>query len=134
MPQPRPQPVEITEALTSWLGHLSRWDVKVWETLGRVREGRGRAVTSVIQALVSSAQLVSTESVSALSTGAVWDLLLLRGARFVAAIRACLGEAVWWAHLLADEILPAANAPTPTQAARHIEALTAVLSNVKQYR
>ncbi|KAM7538319.1 hypothetical protein Aperf_G00000070012 [Anoplocephala perfoliata] len=130
MPQPRPQPVEITEALTSWLGHLSRWDVKVWETLGRVREGRGRVVSSEIQALVSSAQLVSTESVSALSTGAVWDLLLLRDARFVAAIRACLGEAVWWAHLLAGEIPPAANAPTPTQAARHIEALTAVLSNV----
>lgn len=104
--------------------------MKVWETLGRVREGRGRAVTSEIQALVSSAQLVSAESVSALRTGAVWDLLLLQDARFVAATRACLGEAAWWAHLLAGEIPPTANAPTPTQAARHIEALIAVLSNV----
>lgn len=131
MPQPHAQAVEMTEAMTTWLGCLARWDVHVWETLGRVREGGGRAAASEIQSLVSSARLVSAESVSVLSAGAVWDLLLLRDAHFVAATRACLGEAAWWAHLLAGEIPPSAlNTPTPTQAARHIEAMIAVLSNV----
>ncbi|KAM3182367.1 hypothetical protein ACTXT7_012524 [Hymenolepis weldensis] len=131
MPQPHARAVEMTEAMTTWLGCLARWDVHVWETLSRVREGGGRATASEIQSLVSSARLVSAESVSVLSTGAVWDLLLLRDAHFVAATRACLGEAAWWAHLLAGEIPPTApNTPTPTQAARHIEAMIAVLSNV----
>ncbi|KAL5110750.1 Serine/threonine-protein kinase 36 [Taenia crassiceps] len=126
-PPTRGQTVEVSEALVSWLGCLSRWDLGLWEALGRVREGGRPAGAADAQALAG--RLVSPEALVA-RTGVVWDLVLMCDTRFVSSLCATLGKATWWAHLLAGELPPSLSAPTPTQAAQHLEAIIAVVSNV----
>lgn len=126
-PPTRGQTMEVSEALVSWLGCLSRRDLELWEALGRVREGGSPASVTDAQALAG--RLVSPEALMA-RTGVVWDLVLMCDTRFVSSLCATLGKATWWAHLLAGEIPPSLSAPTPTQAAQHLEAIIAVVSNV----
>lgn len=119
--------VEASDALVSWLGCLSRRDLELWETLGRVREGGRPASVADAQALAG--RLVSPEALVA-RTGVVWDLVLMCDTRFVTSLCASLGKATWWAHLLGGELPPSLSTPTPTQAAQHLEAIIAIVSNV----
>lgn len=126
----RGQVVTLTEGMLSWLDCLNRLDASLWDMLGRVREGRGgTAESAAVQALAG--RLLDIESLGAHSGPVVWDLMLMRDSRFIASLCSSLGEASWWAHLLAGELPPSSfSTPTPTQAARHLEAMISVISNV----
>ena len=126
----RGQGLTISEGMLSWLECLNRWDVNLWELLGRVREGGGGAAeAAAVQSLAG--RLIGVEALESQTGSFVWDLVLMRDPRFMASLSGSLGEASWWAHLLAGEMPPSSfSAPTPTQAARHLEAIIAVVSNV----
>ena len=133
--------------MVAWLGNLSRWNTDQWEALGRVREGDTKtAVTPLISSRLIG-PLAGTTVQSPPASAVEWDLALMRDPQFATSLRACLGPdiigsstttsagASWWARILANELPPAlpglpSAPPPPSLAARHLEAIIAVVSKV----
>ncbi|VDD79214.1 unnamed protein product [Mesocestoides corti] len=126
VPVPRPPAPEVSEAMLSWLAFLSKSNAELWETLANLRE-TGRVPTATEQQALASTLVAADTLMSARSN---WDLMLMTDARFVASLCAALVKPQWWALVLSGELPPSVSTVTPTQAARNLEAIISVVTNV----